>query len=196
MWECGFPLPIIIKLLWNSQINQYKVSSRLLHLGESHCSYLTLLSLFALPYSGKSWFAFSFDTLVLRLRFKKLVSFKNSSFDRHTNLNFVVQSTFPCCWIMNVYVFLKLFYGFSNRSSLTNYKVLKRTGAFHKTEAIQSAVSTITDPHSIVLLFDLHLLTPSTFFSVVRKVRKWLNGRHAGKILKGLKQDKNRRYLF
>lgn len=109
MWECGFPLPIIIKLLWNLQINQYKVSSRLLHLGESHCSYLTLLSLFALPYSGKSWFAFSFDTLILPLRFKKLVSFKNSSFDRHTNLNYVVQSTFPCCWIMNVYVFLKLF---------------------------------------------------------------------------------------
>ena len=109
MWECGFPLPIIIKLLWNSQINQYKVSSRLLHLGESHCSYLTLLSLFVLPYSGKSWFAFSFDTLVLPLRFKKLVSFKNSSFDRHTNLNYVVQSTFPCCWIMNVYVFLKKF---------------------------------------------------------------------------------------
>ena len=196
MWECGFPLPIIIKLLWNSQINQYKVSSRLLQLGESHCSYLTLPSLFALPYSGKSWFALSFDTLVLPLRFKKLVSFKNSSFDRYTNLNYACTIHFSLLLNHECVCVFKIVYGFSNRSSLTNYRVLKRTGAFHKTEAIQSAVSTITDPHSIVLLFDLHLLTPSTFFSVVRKVRKWLNGRHAGKILKGLKQDKNRWYLF
>lgn len=55
------------------------------------------------------------------------------------------------------------------QSSLTNYTVLKRSGAFHKTEAIQSAVSTITDPHSIVLLFDLHLRTPTSFFSAIRK---------------------------
>lgn len=58
----------------------------------------------------------------------------------------------------------------SNRSSLKNYRVLKRTGAFHKTEAIQSAVSTISDPHSVVLLYDLHLLTPTNIFSAVRKV--------------------------
>ncbi|KAL9955519.1 hypothetical protein ACROYT_G036854 [Oculina patagonica] len=55
------------------------------------------------------------------------------------------------------------------RSSLKNYRVLKRSGTFHKTEAIQSAVSTISDPHSIVLLFDLHLRTPSNLFSAVRK---------------------------
>ncbi|XP_022801473.1 beta-1,4-N-acetylgalactosaminyltransferase 3-like isoform X2 [Stylophora pistillata] len=55
------------------------------------------------------------------------------------------------------------------QSSLTNYRVLKRSGAFHKTEAIQSADSTITDPHSIVLLFDLHLRTPTSFFSAIRK---------------------------
>ncbi|KAJ7373746.1 hypothetical protein OS493_011355 [Desmophyllum pertusum] len=55
------------------------------------------------------------------------------------------------------------------RSSLKSYRVLKRSGAFHKTEAIQSAVSTISDPHSIVLLFDLHLRAPTNLFSAVRK---------------------------
>ncbi|XP_068762656.1 uncharacterized protein [Montipora capricornis] len=54
-------------------------------------------------------------------------------------------------------------------SLLKSYRILRRSGAFHKTEAIQSAVRTIFDPHSIILLFDLHLLTPKNLFQAVRK---------------------------
>lgn len=59
-----------------------------------------------------------------------------------------------------------------HRSFLDSYRVLKRSGAFYKTEAIQSAVNTISDPQSIVLLYDLHLITPKNIFSAVRKVIK------------------------
>lgn len=50
------------------------------------------------------------------------------------------------------------------------YTLLKKSGAFHKTLAIQDAVKTVTDPDSIVFLFDLHITVPRTFLDTIRKV--------------------------
>ena len=59
---------------------------------------------------------------------------------------------------------------YQHRSAIKRFQVLKRSGQFHKTKAIQSAVETVSDPHSIVLLLDLHLRMPITLIDSVRKV--------------------------
>lgn len=55
------------------------------------------------------------------------------------------------------------------RSPLPHWKVIRKTGRFHKTSAIQEAVSTITDPDSIVLQTDVHLEFPLNFIDDTRK---------------------------
>ena len=55
-------------------------------------------------------------------------------------------------------------------SSLPRYTLLKRSGRFHKTLAIQDATATISDPNAIAVQVDLHLTIPSDFTDQVRKV--------------------------
>lgn len=56
-------------------------------------------------------------------------------------------------------------------SSLKRYTLLKRSGKFHKTLAIQDAAATILNPDAIAVQVDLHLTIPSDFTDHVRKVR-------------------------
>ena len=56
------------------------------------------------------------------------------------------------------------------QSSLPRYTLIKHTGPFHKTHAIQIAANTITNPDAITLQLDLHLTVPSNFIDIVRKV--------------------------
>ena len=114
----------------------------------------------------------------MNISFKKLLRFLLDSFfflarlviKQEENFYFPKMRGALSSRVLYSHLFITCILFLSNRSSLKNYRVLKRTGAFHKTEAIQSAVSTISDPHSIVLLYDLHLLTPTNLFSAVRKV--------------------------
>ena len=48
--------------------------------------------------------------------------------------------------------------------------LLKKSGAFHKTLAIQDAVKSVTDPNAIVFLFDLHITVPLSLLDNIRKV--------------------------
>ena len=48
--------------------------------------------------------------------------------------------------------------------------LLKKSGPFHKTLAIQDAVKSVTDPNAIVFLFDLHITVPLTLLDNIRKV--------------------------
>lgn len=50
------------------------------------------------------------------------------------------------------------------------YTVLKRAGPFNKTLAVKEGVDSITDPESIVFLFDLHVTVPVTLLESIRKV--------------------------
>ncbi|RDD46294.1 Beta-1,4-N-acetylgalactosaminyltransferase 3 [Trichoplax sp. H2] len=54
-------------------------------------------------------------------------------------------------------------------SELKSYTLIQRQGIFWKTAAIQAAIETIKDPHSIVLMLDLHLYFPSDFIDIIRK---------------------------
>lgn len=54
-------------------------------------------------------------------------------------------------------------------SSLPRYILLKHTGNFHKTIAIQTATNVILDPNSIALQVDLHTTMPSDFVELARK---------------------------
>ena len=56
------------------------------------------------------------------------------------------------------------------RSRLKRYTLIKKSGAFHKTEAIQEAANTVLDDHAITLQVDLHLTIPNDFIDNVRKV--------------------------
>lgn len=50
--------------------------------------------------------------------------------------------------------------------------VIKASGPFHQTQAIQRASKIVTDPHSILLSLDVHMQLPSNVFDQVRKVSK------------------------
>ena len=50
--------------------------------------------------------------------------------------------------------------------------LIKKSGAFHKTMAIQEAVESVTDVNSIVFLFDLHITLPRIFLDTIRKVSR------------------------
>ncbi|XP_001622920.3 N-acetyl-beta-glucosaminyl-glycoprotein 4-beta-N-acetylgalactosaminyltransferase 1 isoform X1 [Nematostella vectensis] len=55
------------------------------------------------------------------------------------------------------------------RKDIKNFTVIPLTGRFHKTYAIQKAVSSVRDKDSIVFLLDLHLRMPSNILESVRK---------------------------
>ncbi|XP_002163663.4 beta-1,4-N-acetylgalactosaminyltransferase 3 isoform X1 [Hydra vulgaris] len=55
------------------------------------------------------------------------------------------------------------------QSSIPRYTLIKHTGKFHKTLAIQVAANTIINPNAITLQVDLHLTIPSGFIDLVRK---------------------------
>ena len=59
------------------------------------------------------------------------------------------------------------------RSVIPRFTLLNRFGGFFKSEAIQQAANTVTDPNSIILLMDLHLLIPHNFIDIVRKVSRY-----------------------
>ena len=50
------------------------------------------------------------------------------------------------------------------------YTLLRKSGAFHKTLAIQDAVQSVSDPNGIVFLFDLHITLPFNLLDSIRKV--------------------------
>ena len=50
--------------------------------------------------------------------------------------------------------------------------LIKKSGPFHKTLAIQEAASRVPHPHDIVFLFDLHIDVPLDLLDSIRKVRK------------------------
>ena len=58
-----------------------------------------------------------------------------------------------------------------NRNGVTSYTIIKKTGKFYKTLAIDEASKSITDNNSIVFLSDLHMDVPNNLFDSVRKVR-------------------------
>ncbi|XP_065667303.1 beta-1,4-N-acetylgalactosaminyltransferase 3 [Hydra vulgaris] len=55
------------------------------------------------------------------------------------------------------------------QSSIPRYTLIKHTGKFHKTLAIQVAANTIINPNAITLQVDLHLTIPSNLIDLVRK---------------------------
>ena len=60
-----------------------------------------------------------------------------------------------------------------NASSIhQNIILIKKSGPFHKTLAIQEAASRVPNPHDIVFLFDLHIDVPLDLLDSIRKVRK------------------------
>ena len=58
-----------------------------------------------------------------------------------------------------------------NKSSIRHrYTLVKRAGSHHVTQGLIDAVSTITDPHAIIVLCDIHLDLPPTVMESIRKV--------------------------
>lgn len=57
------------------------------------------------------------------------------------------------------------------QSTLTNYKVLRRSGEYSRTTSFTEAIELVTDPHSIIFLTDLHLEIASPMINSIRKVR-------------------------
>lgn len=55
------------------------------------------------------------------------------------------------------------------KSPIPHWQVIRKTGRFHKTSAIQEAVDSIKDPNSIALQTDLHLEFPLNFIDDTRK---------------------------
>ena len=52
--------------------------------------------------------------------------------------------------------------------------LLRKSGPFHKTMALQDAVATVNDPDSIVFLFDLHITVPTSILDSIRKVSHYM----------------------
>ena len=57
-----------------------------------------------------------------------------------------------------------------NKSSLSQYAVLKRSGEFNYEYTVQEVSNFVKDQHSILFLIDDHLQLPYELFDQVRKV--------------------------
>ena len=58
-----------------------------------------------------------------------------------------------------------------SKSSIPNYRYIQHNGTFHKTEGIEAAAATVTNPDDIVFLMDLHIQIPHNLIDQTRKVR-------------------------
>ena len=56
------------------------------------------------------------------------------------------------------------------QSSLTNYMLLRQSGAYSRTRSFSEAINLVKDPQSIIFMMDLHLDIASPFINMIRKV--------------------------
>ena len=55
-------------------------------------------------------------------------------------------------------------------SSLTSYMILRESGEYSRTRSFTEAINLVSDPHSIVVMLDLHLDVETPFINNIRKV--------------------------
>ena len=55
-------------------------------------------------------------------------------------------------------------------SSLTKYMFLRETGEYSRTQSFTEAINLVSDPHSIIVMLDLHLDVETPFINNIRKV--------------------------
>ena len=55
-------------------------------------------------------------------------------------------------------------------SSLTRYMFLRETGEYSRTQSFTEAINLVSDPHSIIVMLDLHLDVETPFINNIRKV--------------------------
>ena len=55
-------------------------------------------------------------------------------------------------------------------SSLTSYMFLRESGEYSRTHSFTEAINLVSDPHSIIVMLDLHLDVATPFINDVRKV--------------------------
>ena len=53
------------------------------------------------------------------------------------------------------------------------HTIVKMTGKFYKTHALNEAVARVPSEHDILFLFDLHIDVPVDIMDSVRKVKNW-----------------------
>ena len=56
------------------------------------------------------------------------------------------------------------------QSSLTNFTLLRQSGAYSRTRSFTEAINLVKDPRSIIFMMDLHLDIASPFINNIRKV--------------------------
>jgi len=55
-------------------------------------------------------------------------------------------------------------------SSLTSYMFLRESGEYSRTQSFTKAINLVSDPHSIIVMLDLHLDVAAPFINNIRKV--------------------------
>lgn len=60
-------------------------------------------------------------------------------------------------------------------SSLTRYMFLREAGEYSRTQSFTEAINLISDPHSIIVMLDLHLDVQTPFINNIRKVSLLVN---------------------
>jgi len=55
-------------------------------------------------------------------------------------------------------------------SSLTSYMFMRESGEYSRTQSFTEAINLVSDPHSIIVMLDLHLDVATPFINNIRKV--------------------------